>query len=61
MAKPSTEVLIIGAGLSGLAVATFLKHKQPDISLLILERGDHPGGAVRSHLEEGYLAAYRFD
>ena len=56
MAKPSTEVLIIGAGLSGLAVATFLKHKQPDISLLILERGDHPGGAVRSHLEEGYLA-----
>ncbi len=56
MAKPATEVLIIGAGLSGLAVATFLKHKQPDISLLVLEQGDQPGGAVRSHLEEGYLA-----
>jgi len=56
MVKPSTEVLIIGAGLSGLAVATFLKHKQPDISLLVLEQEDHPGGAVRSHLEEGYLA-----
>ncbi len=56
MAKPSAEVLIIGAGLSGLAVATFLKHKRPDISLLVLEQGDHPGGAVRSHLEEGYLA-----
>ena len=56
MAKPSAEVLIIGAGLSGLAVAAFLKHKQPDISLLVLEQGDHPGGAVRSHLEEGYLA-----
>ena len=56
MVKPSAEVLIIGAGLSGLAVATFLKHKQPDISLLVLEQGDHPGGAVRSHLEEGYLA-----
>ena len=56
MAKPSTEVLIIGAGLSGLAVATFLKHKEPDISLLVLEKGDHPGGAVHSHLEEGYLA-----
>ncbi len=56
MVKPSAEVLIIGAGLSGLAVATFLKHKQPDISLLVLEQGDHPGGAIRSHLEEGYLA-----
>jgi len=56
MVKPSAEVLIIGGGLSGLAVATFLKHKQPNISLLVLEQGDHPGGAVRSHLEEGYLA-----
>ena len=56
MVKSSADVLIIGAGLSGLAVATFLKHKQPDISLLVLEQGDHPGGAVKSHLEEGYLA-----
>jgi oxygen-dependent protoporphyrinogen oxidase len=56
MVKPSAEVLIIGGGLSGLAVATFLKHKQPNVSLLVLEQGDHPGGAVRSHLEEGYLA-----
>ncbi len=56
MTKPSADVLIIGAGLSGLAVATFLKHKQPDISLLVLEQDDHPGGAIHSHLEEGYLA-----
>lgn len=56
MVKPSAEVLIIGGGLSGLAVATFLKHKQPNVSLLVLEQGDHPGGAVWSHLEEGYLA-----
>jgi oxygen-dependent protoporphyrinogen oxidase len=54
--KSSAEVLIIGAGISGLAAATFLKHKQPDISLLVIERGDHPGGAVKSHIEEGYLA-----
>ena len=56
MTNTTPEVLIIGAGLSGLAVATFLKHKQPDISLLVIEQGDHPGGAVKSHLEEGYLA-----
>ncbi len=54
--QPTADVLIIGAGLSGLAAATFLKHKEPDISLLIIEQGDHPGGAVRSHIEEGYLA-----
>ncbi|MCI5223859.1 MAG: protoporphyrinogen oxidase, partial [Candidatus Electrothrix sp. AR4] len=54
--KTSPEVLIVGAGLSGLAAATFLKHKQPDISLLVIEQGDHPGGAVKSHVEEGYLA-----
>ena len=42
--------------MSGLAAATFLKHKQPDISLLVIEREEQPGGAVRSHLEEGYLA-----
>ncbi|MGB5686700.1 MAG: protoporphyrinogen oxidase, partial [Candidatus Electrothrix sp.] len=54
--QPTADVLIIGAGLSGLAAATFLKHKEPDISLLIIEQGDHPGGAVHSHIEEGYLA-----
>ena len=54
--QASAEVLIIGAGLSGLAAATFLKHKAPDISLLVIEQGDHPGGAVASHIEEGYLA-----
>jgi oxygen-dependent protoporphyrinogen oxidase len=54
--QASAEVLIIGAGLSGLAAATFLKHKEPDISVLVIEQGDHPGGAVASHIEEGYLA-----
>jgi oxygen-dependent protoporphyrinogen oxidase len=54
--KPTADVLIVGAGLSGLAAATFLKHKQPDISLLVIEKEEQPGGAVRSHLEEGYLA-----
>ncbi|MCI5120967.1 MAG: protoporphyrinogen oxidase, partial [Candidatus Electrothrix sp. AUS4] len=54
--QPSADVVIIGAGLSGLAAATFLKHKEPNISVLIIEQGDHPGGAIRSHIEEGYLA-----
>ncbi len=56
MASPSYDVLIIGAGLSGLSVARFLRDKRPEISLLVLEKSNLPGGAIRSHSEEGYLA-----
>ncbi|MCW5211073.1 NAD(P)-binding protein [Desulfobulbus sp. N3] len=47
--QPSADVLIIGAGLSGLAAATFLKHKEPDLSLLIIEQGI---------IRRGYSLAY---
>ncbi|RUM38489.1 MAG: protoporphyrinogen oxidase, partial [Desulfobulbus sp.] len=56
MASPSYDVVIIGAGLSGLSVARFLRDKRPEISLLVLEKSNQPGGAIRSHSEEGYLA-----
>ena len=52
----SVDVLIIGAGLSGLSVANFLKHDRPDLSLLVLEKSERPGGAILSRSEEGYLA-----
>lgn len=50
------DIIIVGAGLSGLSVAAFLKEKRPDISLLVLEKNDRPGGAISSYHEEGYLA-----
>ncbi len=56
METPTYDAIIIGAGLSGLSVATFLKAEQPDISLMVLEKDDRAGGAIRSHFEEGYLA-----
>ncbi len=56
MNSQSYEVIIIGAGLSGLSVARFLKDKQTDIDLLILEQSERPGGVISSHNEEGYLA-----
>lgn len=56
MTPPSHDVLIIGAGLSGLGVASFLKDKRPDIRFLVLEKEDRPGGAIASHSEEGFLA-----
>lgn len=58
MTTPAYDVLIIGAGLSGLSVARFLRDKRPEISLLLLEGNNHPGGAIRSHSEEGYLAEW---
>lgn len=58
MTTPSHDVVIIGAGLSGLAVARFLRDKRPELKLLLLEKNDHPGGAISSHSEEGYLAEW---
>ncbi|MFZ5774179.1 MAG: protoporphyrinogen oxidase [Thermodesulfobacteriota bacterium] len=52
------EILIVGAGLSGLSVAHFLAQKAPHLDLLLLEADQRPGGAVRSFREEGYLAEW---
>ncbi len=58
MLKDSYNTLIIGAGLSGLSLAHFLKKQNPDLTLAILEKGDRPGGAIRSFHENGYLAEW---
>lgn len=58
METRQVDVLIAGAGLSGLSVARFLRRDRPDISLLVLEKSDRPGGAILSHGEEGYLAEW---
>ena len=52
------EIIIIGAGLSGLSAAHFLRRSAPDLDILILEQDGRPGGAVRSFQEQGYLAEW---
>ncbi len=54
----SHDVVIIGAGLSGLAVAHFLTKANPGLDLLLLEHGHRAGGAVRSCHDQGYLAEW---
>ncbi|MEN8141653.1 MAG: protoporphyrinogen oxidase [Thermodesulfobacteriota bacterium] len=50
------DIIIIGAGISGLATAFFLRQERPDLELAILEAGQRPGGAIASHhCPEGYL------
>jgi len=58
MKTRQVDVLIVGAGLSGLSAAAFLKTERPDLSLLVLEKSERPGGAILSHSEEGYLAEW---
>jgi len=52
------DVIIAGAGLSGLAVAQFLNQKRPDLKLLLLEKAGRAGGSIRSQAADGFLAEW---
>ena len=43
-----TDILIIGAGLSGLLTANLLREQRPDLRLLVLEARTKPGGRIRT-------------
>jgi len=49
----SSSVIVLGAGISGLACAYALKRRGVDV--LVLEASDSPGGMIRSVAENGYL------
>jgi protoporphyrinogen/coproporphyrinogen III oxidase len=48
-----SDVIIIGAGISGLSTAFWLQEKGHDV--LILEKSDHWGGAIHSYRKDGFL------
>ena len=43
-----TDVVIVGAGTSGLAAASRLQKVDPDLNFVLLESQDRVGGRVRS-------------
>jgi oxygen-dependent protoporphyrinogen oxidase len=47
------SVLIVGAGISGLACAYYLR--KSGIDAQIVEAGPHPGGVIRSERRDGFL------
>lgn len=52
------DVIVIGAGLTGLVIACKLKRHQPEMDLLLLERSSTTGGVIKSFNDSGYLAEY---
>ncbi len=52
------DVIIVGAGLSGLSAAHFLKKKRPALAVLMLEKSGRAGGAIQSLQQKGFLAEW---
>lgn len=49
------DIIIIGAGLSGLSAAYYLQQKLPDLTVKVLEASDAVGGRVRTDKVDGFL------
>ncbi len=56
--KQNYDIIIIGSGISGLATAHFLRKLKPDAQVLLLEKGDRAGGAIKSFRQNGFLAEW---
>nr|SUN31861.1 Protoporphyrinogen IX oxidase, aerobic [Staphylococcus schleiferi] len=49
------SVAIIGAGITGLSSAYFLKQQDPNIDVTIFEASNRPGGKIQSYRKDGYM------
>src|SRR5262249_52927906 len=49
-----SRVVIVGAGISGLAIAFRLQQAIPSCDITILEQAQRPGGAVWTERQEGF-------
>ncbi|MCL1981124.1 MAG: protoporphyrinogen oxidase [Proteobacteria bacterium] len=58
MKSSKYDIGIIGAGISGLSVATFVRALQPSARLVVLEQAAEPGGAIATFNQSGYLAEW---
>jgi oxygen-dependent protoporphyrinogen oxidase len=53
MAERSADVVIVGAGISGLACAHFLSERGYDV--LVVEKDSRPGGVIETRSSDGFL------
>ena len=54
MKKLSKKIAIIGAGITGLSSAYFIKKQDPTIEVTIFEASNRPGGKIQTYRHEGY-------
>lgn len=54
MSHTRTHIAIIGAGVTGLAAAEWLKLDHHIDDVVVFEASDRPGGKIRTELEEGH-------
>lgn len=52
------DVIIVGAGLSGLCAAFFLEKCCPELRVVLVDQAPRPGGAIRTFREDGYQAEW---
>ncbi len=48
------RIVIVGAGISGLALAYRLQQQAPGLDITVLEQADRPGGKIWTHRQEGF-------
>ncbi|MCX5743586.1 MAG: NAD(P)-binding protein, partial [Proteobacteria bacterium] len=61
MSTPATEtadVVVIGAGVSGLGYANWYRAKHPGARVVVLEREPEPGGYCRTVVQDGFVWDY---
>lgn len=51
----SQRVLVVGAGISGLATAYHLVRRRPGLGVTVLEAAERPGGTAWTERRDGYL------
>lgn len=52
--KVSKKVAIIGAGITGLSSAYFIKKQDPSIEVTIFEASNRVGGKIQTYRSDGY-------
>ncbi|MBK9070211.1 MAG: NAD(P)-binding protein [Myxococcales bacterium] len=60
MASPvqGVDVLVAGAGMTGLGVAAFLREAAPEVTVQVVEQASEPGGYCRTVVQDGFTWDY---
>ena len=50
----SKNIAIIGAGITGLSAAYYLKKEHPDFDVTIIEAANRTGGKIQTYRKDGF-------